>query len=95
MTTNVIVTFTVKPDRRSEFLSILNSVKNDLPMVEGCNGVQVYSDKENADIFTLVENWDSEEKHQKHISGVVESGNWDVLASHLVEDPKSSYFNKL
>jgi quinol monooxygenase YgiN len=95
MTTNVIITFAVKPDKRSEFLTILSSVKNDLPKVEGCNGVQVFSDKENTDIFTLVENWDSEEKHQKHISGVVESGNWDVIASYLAEDPKSSYFNKL
>jgi quinol monooxygenase YgiN len=95
MSTNVIITFTVKPDKRPEFLSILHSVKNDLPKVEGCNGVEVYSDKENIAIFTLVENWDSEEKHQKHISGVVESGNWDVIASHLAEEPKSSYFNKL
>ena len=95
MTTNVIVTFNVLPEKRASFIDILNSVKNDLPTIEGCNNVQIYSDKKNNQIFTLVENWDSEEKHQSHISGVVESGDWNVIESHLAEAPKSSYFEKL
>lgn len=95
MTTNVIITFTVKPEKRSGFVEILNSVKRDLPTVEGCNGVQIYSDKANESVFTLIENWDSEDAHQKHIAGVVESSGWETIASHLAKDPESSYFYKL
>jgi quinol monooxygenase YgiN len=63
--------------------------------VEGCNGVQIFSDKECNNIFTLVENWDTEDAHKKHISRVVESGGWETIASHLTKDPESSYFCKL
>ncbi|GAB1267033.1 hypothetical protein NBRC116493_02860 [Aurantivibrio infirmus] len=95
MTTNVIITFTVKPEKISDFVNILNSVKIDLPSVEGCNGIHIFSDSKNNNVFTLVENWDSEDAHKKHIAGVVESGNWDTISSHLEKDPESSYFNEL
>lgn len=95
MTTNVIITFTVKPEKQSDFLNILNSVKCDLPKVDGCNGVKIFSSNENNNIFTLIESWDSEEKHKSHIAGVVESGDWDVIESHLSKSPESSYFAEI
>jgi quinol monooxygenase YgiN len=95
MATNVIITFNTKPEKNSDFLAILENVKSELPLVDGCNGVEIYSDNQNENVFTLVESWDSEELHKKHISGIVESGGWEAIASHLSEEPKSSYFSKL
>ena len=95
MSTNVIITFTVKEDCIKEFGAILSTVKETLPDVEGCNSVNVYADSKNKCVYTLVENWDSEELHKSHISRVVESGDWENIAKHLQKDPESSYFIKM
>ena len=95
MSANVIITFTVKPERIDSFRNFLSSVKTDLPKVEGCQSVDVYNEKTNTNVFTLVELWNSEELHQKHISGVFESGNWDTISEHLEHAPVSNYFTKI
>jgi quinol monooxygenase YgiN len=95
MKTNVIITFKVKPGRIAGFREILESVKSDLPKVTGCTGVKVFNSTKNTNIFTLVESWDSEELHKKHIQGVIESGGWEVIASHLESDPDSAYYTEV
>ena len=92
MATNVIITFKAKPEKLVEFKEILKSVKSDLPTISGCEGVQIFSDIKNPNTFTLVESWSSEEAHKEHIRGVVESGVWEAIASHLECDPESSYY---
>ena len=95
MSENVIITFTVKPEKASSFRAIMNSVKMDLPKVEGCLNVAIYNDQSNSNVYTLVETWASEALHQKHISGVIESGGWGVISEHLICDPISRYFSQI
>lgn len=95
MSINVIITFKSKPEKLAAFVKILNGVKNDLPKVEGCKAVQIFNDINEPGVFTLVETWDSEGMHKKHIEGVMASGGWGHIASHLASDPISSYFKVL
>ncbi len=92
---NVIITFDVKNGKVKSFLDIMDDVKENLVKVDGCEGVKIYNDVDDASVFTLVETWKSRELHSSHISKVVESGDWDVIASHLEKDPVSSYFKKI
>jgi len=90
-----IVTFNVKPEKYTSFLEIMESVKQDLPHVEGCDAVQLFEAKDKSGTFTLVESWESELIHQQHLAGVVESGNWAIIESHLQEPVQSAYFDRL
>ncbi len=92
MEANVIITFTVKESMLEKFTKILESVKHDLPAVQGCNSVQIFNNKDNRNIFTLVESWESEESHKSYIERVVESGAWTTIASHLECEPVSGYY---
>jgi quinol monooxygenase YgiN len=95
MSIKVIITFKAKPDKLDDFKLILNSVKTELPTVSGCHAVQIYSDTKEAGVFTLVEHWESEEAHKKHIKNVVDSGVWESLSLHLSCDPQSSYYTEI
>jgi quinol monooxygenase YgiN len=92
MSVNVIVKFNVIDESLEEFRTLMDTVKANLPNVEGCNGVEIYTDKSNASVFILVENWTSEEFHKKHIAGVIESGDWKKIRTYLREDAESGYF---
>ena len=95
MKINVVITFNVKADKLESFKDIMKDVKTNLPLVDGCNGVQIYNDNENSAVFTLVEEWSSKEFHKNHLNGVVESGDWNYISQHLTADPVSSYFTQI
>lgn len=91
----VIVEFDVKTDQVPKFTVILDSVKADLPKVEGCVSVEIYMSSSSASKFTLVETWETKELHQAHINRLAKDGSWDEIASHLVKDPRSGYYTQL
>jgi quinol monooxygenase YgiN len=95
VSTNVIVMFRSLPEKLAAFSAIMAGVKNDLPRVEGCIAVHVFNDNNDPCAFTLVETWESEAAHKRHIDGVVSSGGWSHIASHLASDPVSSYYTAL
>ncbi len=94
MPVNVVITFNVKSDKLDSFKDILGDVKKNLPTVAGCNGVVMYNNADDPNVFTLVEAWDSQEQHQAHLAKVVESGDWDMISEHLTADPVSGYFTE-
>ncbi len=94
MSVSVIVNFRVKANCTSDFEALLNTVKTQLPKVEGCLGLSVYQNIEESALFTLVEQWDSQQVHQKHLQSTVESGAWESLEALLTEDPCSAYMNQ-
>ena len=92
---HVIIVFKIKKEKIKSFLDIMKDVKKLLPSVDGCEGVNIYQDKDDKYSVTLVERWNSEEAHKKHLKHVVDSGDWTYISSHLSEDPKSHYYNKI
>ena len=95
MSINVIVSFDVKMKKIGEFTKILDSVKINLPKVEGCICVNIFKCSSVPNKFTLVETWETKELHQTHISKLSKDGSWDMIASHLSKDPESDYFTQL
>ena len=95
MNTNVIISFEVKAKKVAEFTKILESVKTDLPKVEGCISVNIFKSSSVSNKFTLVETWETKELHQAHIGRLSKNGTWDMIASHLSKDPESDYFTQL
>lgn len=95
MKINVIIKFKAKPEKLDSFRALLKAVKSDLPREHGCHRVLVFSDTKNFNNFTLVESWESELAHKKHIDTVVANGAWDTIVSHLECDPESGYYAEI
>ncbi len=92
MSVNVIITFVAKKEKIDEFNDMMNSVKTDLPKVDGCRAVVVFRSSTDANKFTLVETWESKELHQAHLDKLTTDGTWDMIASQLSNEPESDYF---
>ena len=92
---NVILTFKIRPDKVESFTSLMKTVKATLPSVPGCLAVKVYRSPNDPLLFTLVETWDSKEKHGKHIQELKDSGQWDAIAQHFSADAVSNYYEEL
>ena len=95
MSVRLIITFTARPEKQAEFANLLQQVKHTLPTVPGCYAVNVFNGVADPNVFTLVEHWDSEASHRRHIEEVVRSGGWAQVAAHLAGDPVSSYFREI
>ena len=81
-----------KKEKIEAFNIIMNSVKTDLPKIEGCRAVTVYRSSTDESKFTLVETWESKEQHQAHLNKLTTDGTWDMIASQLSHEPESDYF---
>ncbi len=92
MSVSVIITFVAKKEKIDEFNTIMNSVKTDLPKVNGCRAVAVFRSSTDESKFTLVETWESKELHQDHLDKLTTDGTWDMIASQLSNEPESDYF---
>lgn len=92
MSVSVIVNFNVKSTMLAEFAGLMKSVKTDLPNVEGCQGVSIYKCLSSANMFTLVEKWETKKHHQNHLAGLSEDGTWEFISNHLAEAPESDYY---
>lgn len=86
-----IVTLKAKPNRRSDLVAALDTVKAELPVVDGCKSVRVLEHADDETSFTLVEDWLSKEHHSTHIDTLIESGAWGQLEVMLREPPISQH----
>lgn len=93
--TTFIITFTTRPEAASGFRAMLDRVKHDLPTVAGCRGVSIFCASDDPAVFTLVEQWDSEQAHQAHIANLTASGGWDAIAACLLAPPAGRYASQL
>ncbi|NHZ64546.1 antibiotic biosynthesis monooxygenase [Massilia sp. CCM 8694] len=93
--TTFIITFSTRPEAASDLRAILNGVKRDLPSVAGCRGVHIFCASDDQAVFTLVEQWDSEQAHKAHIGTLTASGGWDAVAACLREPPSGRYASEL
>lgn len=92
MSTTFIIKFNVKTTNLANFTNIMQTVKTELPKVNGCNGVTIYQNSETQTSFTLVENWQTKQAHQSHIQTLTDNGEWDKIAALLSETPDGHYF---
>ncbi len=95
MSLKFIITFQAKTNTIADFLKIMQQVKTDLPMVDGCHDVQVLRNIDNPCVFTLVETWENKESHQENSKKLQDSGSWDHIIGLLASEPDGSYFSDI
>lgn len=95
MSVIVIVQFKALAEKQAAFQAIMETVKTDLPKVPGCLGVSVMNDIDDPRRFTLVETWESQDRHKAHIESLIADGSWTGIESHLDDQPSSGYFHQM
>ena len=91
----VTLTFTVKPERAEEFISLLKSLLPDTRDYDGCLRVDVYQDQGNAGSILLVEDWTSKQHQEKYQEWRDETGIAEVVGPFLAGDPSFRYLDHL
>ncbi len=95
MSIHLIITLKAKKSRLAAFTEIMMQVKTDLPAIEGCKSVRIFKNTRNPCTFSLIETWDSEERHKSHLKEFTRSGGWEHMSLHLTSDPVMSYFSEI
>ena len=91
----VTLTFTVKPERATEFISLLKSLLPDTRDYDGCLRVDVYQDQGNVGSILLVEDWTSKQHQEKYQEWRDETGIAEVVGPFLAGDPSFRYLDHL
>jgi len=81
-----------KPGRGQELAQLIQpvSVHNE---IDGCSGMEVFTNNTNSDEIMIIEYWDSVEKHKTFVSGVEKSGGLRKILE-LSENVVRNYFIK-
>jgi quinol monooxygenase YgiN len=95
MSINVLVLFRVKETKVGTFRELMSSVKTSLSQVPGCRGVRIFHGVDEPKLFTLLETWESKERHRAHFAMLVAAGQWAQLLEYLAADPVTSYLEEL
>ncbi len=95
MSIKFIITFQAKEDAIRDLSEVMRQVKTDLPNIEGCEGVQVLRNAVNPSVFTLVEAWESKNRHLENSQKLADSGAWDQIVDLLVSAPAGNYYDEI
>ncbi len=92
MTISLLIQFQVKPEKQVSFTALLETLKTELPNVNGCTGVVIYQNITASCHYTLTETWESLAQHKQHIDTIIATGVWDNMQEHLSQSPTSQYY---
>jgi len=95
MSISFIIKFKVKQDMKVEFSNIMSDVRLNLPESMGCISVDIHRSSESESSYILVEKWESREYHEKHVEGLVNSGEWGKISRLLSEEPTGEYYTRI
>ena len=79
----MLVVFSVQPEKRAEFIEELNKILVDTRAYNGCMGVAVWTNEEDADEVTLYEQWLSRDHQASYLNWRIETGNTAHLKPFL------------
>ena len=90
MSIMLIVKITSKSGREEELAQLIQPVPvhND---IDGCSGMEVFTNNSNPEVIMIIEYWDSVEKHKTFLSGLEQSGGLDKMLA-LSESVVRNYF---
>lgn len=57
----------VRPERRTDFLAALQGMLEPVRVERGCLKYRLYEDRENSNVFVLLEEWETQEDLERHI----------------------------
>lgn len=94
MSITVIVSFKVKPDLVAPFISLLESIQNDM-VQSGARSVTLFKDIEFPHKIVEVEKWDSKEDHQNFAGIIATTPKFKEFQHFLLEPYKVQYLDPL
>ena len=83
MSAIAIANLSIKEESTEEFKKYLKEILPDTRSFEGCQGVQLYENKESPTKFIIHAKWISEEAQKKYIAWRMETGSLEKLTAML------------
>lgn len=94
MATTVILEVRAKAGTGSDVHGALKEILPDTRAYDGCHGVDVFRNDDDADVIVVVEQWESRPHYEKYLAWRMETGLLAQLAEALDGDPSIRYFSK-
>ena len=85
MSVIVLVNLSIKEKSLEDFKNFFKKIIPDTRSYEGCEGVQLYQNKENPTKFTIHGKWKSVDAQKKYMAWRMEIGSFDKLQPMLSE----------
>lgn len=89
------VFFTVKPEKKTDFLALLNTMVTESNKEAGCTFYQLWNNAEQENEYALIEYWDNKEvlaAHQKTPHWIAFN---DIVNSYLVQHYQEHHYNEI
>ena len=94
MSVLVLVEGPVKSEDISNMKSYMVEILPDTRAYDGCQGIEVYFNMEDAGNMVLVEYWDSRAHHEKYLAWRTETGVMDRIGAMLSGQPSIRYLER-
>ena len=94
MATTVMLEVRAKAGTGSDVNRAFQEILPDTRAYDGCHGVDVYRNDDDADVIVLVEQWESRAHYERYLAWRMETGLLAKLAEALDGDPSIRYFSK-
>jgi quinol monooxygenase YgiN len=94
MTCIVIFEVTAKDGTGTQLLEAFRALLPDTRNKDGCQGVEVPTNLENADNLLLVERWATRKHYENYLAWRKQRGDIDKLAGALAGPPSIRYFDQ-
>jgi quinol monooxygenase YgiN len=89
------VEFKPKSAELENLRSNLLEASQNLPNIDGCVAAELIEKTDNSSEFVLVEHWQTQTDHARHLKILQENGAFEALSGMCEVPPKAQSFNKL
>ena len=93
MTCIVILEVTAKKGTGIQLVETLRALLPNTRNKDGCQGVEVTTNLDDADNLVLVERWETRKHYENYLAWRQQRGGLDKLAAALAEPPSFRYFD--
>lgn len=84
-----IVKLTFRPDAADDFIGVFNATQSRIEAFEGCNGVKVYRDANQENVFFTISDWDSEEALENYRRSELFAQVWGRAKTYFDGKPEA------
>jgi quinol monooxygenase YgiN len=95
MSVNVILEVQSKPECIEELKTTFKNILPDTRSYDGCIGVQVVGNQDDALNLILLETWETRQQYEKYLGWRDETGALEALGAMLSQPPSIRYYDNL
>ena len=93
MANTMILDLPVKPEKRDEFVGVLQGVVPDTRAFDGCQHLEIWTPEDNDGLIQIYEVWESKAHQEKYFAWRVENGLLDAIADFMAGEPAVTWMN--